>query len=68
MSVLIRRIVGAVVAILGIVVLATVLPVLSHIGSGGRATFTAAVDTDGIVSLDPQVLNRVDAPVEITAR
>lgn len=67
MRTLVRRVVGALLALLGLAGAGTGIWLVSSLGSSGTATFTTAPDAR-VVVLDPQVLNRVDHPVDVTAR
>jgi hypothetical protein len=58
----------AALTLVGLVLLVLGLWFTSHLGSSGSGTFTARPGTDGVVVLDPTVLNRVDVPVRVTAR
>lgn len=66
MSTLILRVTGAVLALLGLVAVVVGGWFLATLGTSGTATFTTEPD-QRVVVLDPDVLNRVDAPVEVTA-
>lgn len=66
MSTLILRVTGTVLAVLGLVALVIGGWFLATLGTSGTATFTAEPG-ERVVVLDPDVLNRVDAPVEVTA-
>lgn len=66
MRTLVTRVVGALLALLGLAAAATGVWLVSSLGSSGTATFTAEPGSR-VVVLDPQVLNRVDHPVEVTA-
>lgn len=62
-----RRVLGALLVLLG---LALAVPggwMLSHLGTSGSATFAASPGAGGPVLLPPTLLNRVDAPVRIRA-
>lgn len=66
MSSLILRVAGALVALLGLVGVVVGGWFLSALGTSGTATFTGQPD-QRVVVLDPDVLNRVDSPIEVTA-
>lgn len=66
MSSLILRIIGALLALLGLVAVVVGGWFLAAIGTSGSATFTSEPESR-VVVLDPDVLNRVDQPVEVTA-
>ena len=66
MSTLILRIAGGLLALLGLVAVVVGGWFLAALGTSGVATFTAEPG-ERVVVLDPDVLNRVDAPVEVTA-
>lgn len=66
MSTLILRVTGTALALLGLVAVAIGGWFLAALGTSGTATFTAEPGQQ-VVVLDPDVLNRVDAPVEVTA-
>lgn len=65
-SSLILRIIGALLALLGLVAAIVGGWFLAAIGTSGSATFTTEPESR-VVVLDPDVLNRVDEPVEVTA-
>ena len=62
-----KRVLGALLALVGLALTATGVWFVSHLGTTGTATFTTTVDQDGPVVLDPSVLNRVDVPVTLRA-
>lgn len=66
MSTLILRVTGTVLALLGLVAVVIGGWFLAALGTSGTATFTAEPD-QRVVVLDPDLLNRVDAPIEVTA-
>lgn len=66
MSALIVRVAGSLVALLGLVGIVVGGWFLSSLGTSGTATFTGQSD-HRVVVLDPNVLNRVDSPIEVTA-
>lgn len=65
-STLIQRAAGVILALLGVLAVAVGGWFLSNLGTSGTATFTADPG-QRVVVLDPDVLNRVDHPVEVTA-
>lgn len=66
MSTFLRRVCGAALALIGLAAAVVGGWFLATLGTSGTATFTADPDTR-VVVLDPDVINRVDAPVEVTA-
>lgn len=66
MSTLILRVAGSVLTLLGLVGVVIGGWFLATLGTSGTATFTAEPG-QRVVVLDPDVLNRVDSPVEVTA-
>ncbi|MGE9784253.1 hypothetical protein [Janibacter sp. G368] len=66
MSTLLQRVAGAILALLGLVAAVVGGWFLANLGTSGTATFTAEPG-QRVVVLEPDVLNRVDHPVEITA-
>lgn len=66
MSTLILRVSGSLVALLGLVGVIVGGWFLSALGTSGTATFTGELD-QRVVVLDPDVLNRLDSPIEVTA-
>lgn len=66
MSTLLQRVAGVVLALVGLVGLVVGGWFLANLGTSGTATFTADPG-QRVVVLDPDVLNRVDHPVEVTA-
>jgi hypothetical protein len=65
-STLIQRVAGVVLALAGLVAAIVGGWFLANLGTSGTATFTADPG-QRVVVLDPDVLNRVDHPVEVTA-
>lgn len=63
---LIQRVAGALLALVGLVAAVVGAWFLAHLGTSGTATFTAEPG-QRVVVLEPDVLNRVDHPVEVTA-
>lgn len=66
MSTLIQRVAGVVLALLGLAAAVVGGWFLANLGTSGTATFTAEPG-QRVVVLDPDVLNRVDHPVAVTA-
>lgn len=66
MSTLIQRVAGVVLALIGLVAAVVGGWFLANLGTSGTATFTADPG-QRVVVLGPDVLNRVDHPVEVTA-
>ncbi|WP_338751091.1 hypothetical protein [Janibacter alittae] len=66
MSALILRIAGTIVALIGLVGVLVGGWFLSALGTSGTATFTGQPD-QRVVVLAPDVLNRLDSPIEVTA-
>ena len=66
MSTLILRVAGTVLALLGLVGVVIGGWFLAAIGTSGTATFTTDPG-QRVVVLEPDVLNRVDAPIEVIA-
>ncbi|QBF46630.1 hypothetical protein [Janibacter limosus] len=66
MSTLIQRVAGAALALVGLVVAIVGGWFLANLGTSGTATFTADPG-QRVVVLGPDVLNRVDHPVTVTA-
>lgn len=66
MSTLIQRVIGATLALLGLAAAIIGGWFLAGLGTSGTATFTADPG-QRVVVLEPDVLNRVDHPVEVTA-
>lgn len=66
MSTFLLRLTGAALALIGLVAIAVSGWFLAAVGTSGTATFTAEPDSR-VVVLDPDVINRVDEPVEVTA-
>lgn len=66
MGPLLLRLTGGVLAVLGLVALAVGGWFLVALGTSGTASFTAEPG-EQVVVLDPDVLNRVDSPVEVSA-
>lgn len=65
-STLVLRVTGTLLALLGLVAVVIGGWFLAALGTSGSATFTVEPG-ERVVVLDPDVLNRVDAPVEVTA-
>ncbi len=66
MSTTLRRVVGATIALIGLVLAVVGGWFVSHLGSSGTATLTGSPGTQ-VVVLEPDVLNRLDSPVLVTA-
>lgn len=66
MSTLLLRLTGTALAVLGLVAVAVGGWFLLALGTSGSASFTAEPG-ERVVVLDPDVLNRVDSPVEVSA-
>jgi hypothetical protein len=64
----VKRVLGAVLALLGLGVAVVGVWLTLHLGTVGRAAFTMRPAEDGPVVLGPEVVNRVDLPVTVTAR
>jgi hypothetical protein len=62
-----KRVGAALAALLGIALAGFGLWLAAQVGPSGKATFEAAPATSGSVLLTPEVLNRVDADVTVTA-
>jgi hypothetical protein len=62
-----QRLALGALTLVGVVLAATGLWFSSHLGLSGSASFTARPSAGRVVVLEPSVLNRVDAPVTITA-
>ncbi len=68
MSPVSKRAALGVLTLAGLVLAGAGLWFLSHLGLSGSASFSAQPSSSRIVVLDPSVLNRVDAPVTLTAK
>ena len=68
MSIVATRAVLGALTLIGIVLLAVGGWFTVNLGTSGSATFTTHPGGDGIVVLEPAVLNRVDDRVSVTAR
>lgn len=68
MAPLAKRSALAALTLIGLVLVVVGLWFTSHLGSSGSGTFTARPSADGVVVLGPEVLNRIDRPVQISAR
>ena len=62
-----RRALGAVVAVVGIVLLVVGAWVVFMLGPSGEAQFSATSKAPGAIVVPPDVLNAVDVPVRVTA-
>lgn len=67
MPTLAKRVVGALLALLGLVVTVIGLWYAVHLGGSGTATFSSPASGSTPVLVPPTVLNRVDGPVTVTA-
>ena len=61
-----RRVLGAVVAVLGLALAAFAAWTVIKLGPSGEARFTVASPAPGALVVPPDVLNSVDVPVHIT--
>lgn len=68
MSTLASRTASAALTVVGVAVLGIGLWLVAHLGTSGTATFSASPKGVAAVLVGPDVLNRVDAPVTVTAR
>ncbi len=68
MSTLASRTALAALTVVGVAVLGIGLWLVAHLGTSGTATFSASPKGVAAVLVGPDVLNRVDAPVTVTAR
>ena len=64
---LVTRVLGAVLALVGLALTVVGVWFATQLGGAGTATFTATPSGSGPVVLGPDVLNRVDADVVVTA-
>ncbi len=62
-----RRVLAALLVLGGLVLAVPGAWLVAHLGTSGTATFRAPVDRPGPVVLGPDVLNRVDFPVTVSA-
>lgn len=67
MPTLAKRVVGALLALLGLVAAVIGLWYAVHLGGSGTATFSSPASGTAPVLVPPTVLNRVDGPVTVTA-
>lgn len=67
MPALVDRVVGALVALIGVALAALGVWFATQLGSAGTATFTATPKPTAPVVIGPDVLNRVDGDVRVTA-
>jgi hypothetical protein len=67
MTTIVKRVVGALLAVLGLGLIVTGAWFATQLGSSGTAQFTARPATSDPVLIRPDVLNRVDADVVVTA-
>jgi hypothetical protein len=63
---IVTRVVGAVLALVGLALAAVGVWFATQLGGSGTATFTASPGSTGPVVLTPDVLNRVDADITLT--
>lgn len=62
-----RRIIGAVLALLGIALVAAGAGTAFKLGPSGKAQFRATSMAPGVIVVGPEVLNAVNVPVRLTA-
>lgn len=67
MVTIVKRVVGALLALVGLALTVVGVWFATQLGSSGSAEFTARPDTTDPVLIRPDVLNRVDADVVVTA-
>ena len=67
MVTIVKRVVGALLAVVGLALTVVGVWFATQLGSSGSAEFTARPDTTDPVLIRPDVLNRVDADVVVTA-
>lgn len=67
MALIVKRIIGALLVLLGLLVLAVGMWFTSHLDASGAARFEASLRGDRPVLLQPDLLNRIDGPVSVTA-
>jgi hypothetical protein len=65
---LVKRVLGAALALAGLGLAATGVWLSVHLGTEGAATFTLRPTQSAPVVLGPRVVNRLDMPVTVTAR
>src|SRR5215204_4634070 len=68
MLTIVTRVAGALLALLGLALTAVGVWFATQLGTSGTAEFTARPDTVDPLLIGPDVLNRVDADVVVTAR
>lgn len=61
------KVIGVVLALLGLVLTGAGSWFAAHLGGTGTATFTARPGSSTPVLIDPSILNRIDGPVRVTA-
>ncbi len=61
------KVVGVVLALLGLVLTGAGSWFAAHLGGTGTATFTARPGSATPLLIDPSILNRIDGPVRVTA-
>ena len=67
MATIVKRVVGALLALVGLALTAAGVWLAAELGSSGTAQFTVHPATADPVLIGPDVLNRVDADVVVTA-
>ena len=67
MATIVKRVVGALLALVGLALTVVGVWFATQLGSSGTAQFTVRPATDNPVVIGPDVLNRVDADVTVTA-
>ena len=67
MATIVKRVVGALLALVGLALTVVGVWFATQLGSSGTAQFTVRPATDDPVVIGPDVLNRVDADVTVTA-
>jgi len=67
MATIVKRVVGALLALVGLALTVVGVWFATQLGSSGTAQFTVRPATDHPVVIGPDVLNRVDADVTVTA-
>ena len=67
MVTIVKRVVGAVLSLLGLGLVVVGAWFATQLGSSGTAEFTLATDSDVPVLIQPDVLNRVDSDVVVSA-
>lgn len=67
MVTIVKRVLGAVLALVGLALVVVGSWFATQLGSSGTAEFTVSPDADSPLLIQPDVLNRVDADVVLTA-